>query len=275
MKTEMKLSIWTAYYVEKSPEDAIREIAKCGYRYAELSDEHGAMLLERGDPTEVGRAFGEFAREMGVDIAQGHLFLRVALTEADAVPVLCRWLDLFSAIGIKSAVLHCDTCHPEEMPEEEIYEKNAAALRALVAHIQGREIRICLENLCKRWKSAEELLRLIFMVGEENLGICLDTGHLNLTRASSQGDFIRKAGHFLHALHLADNMGERDDHLIPFTAVGQIDIYEILAALGEVGYEGLCNLEIPGERKEPLPIRAAKLAYVKTCLDYALQSISE
>ena len=70
MKTEMKLSIWTAYYVEKSPEDAIREIAKCGYRYAELSDEHGAMLLERGDPTEVGRAFGEFAREMGVDVAQ-------------------------------------------------------------------------------------------------------------------------------------------------------------------------------------------------------------
>ena len=97
--TEMKLSIWTAYYVELSPEDAIREIAKCGYRYAELSDEHGAMLLERGDPTEVGRAFGAFAREMGVEVSQGHLFLKVALTAPDSVAVLCRWLDLFSAIG--------------------------------------------------------------------------------------------------------------------------------------------------------------------------------
>ena len=271
----MKLSIWTAYYVELSPEDAIREIAKCGYRYAELSDEHGAMLLERGDPTEVGRAFGEFSREMGVTVSQGHLFLKVALTGEDAVPVLCRWLDLFSAIGIKSAVLHCDTRHPDGMPEEEVFRKNAEALRALTAHIKGREIRICLENLCKRWKSAEELLRLIAMVGEENLGICLDTGHLNLTRASSQGDFIRKAGHLLQALHIADNMGVKDDHLIPFTAVGQIDMYEILAALREVGYDGLYNLEIPGERHVPAPIRAAKLAYVKSCLDYAEGSISE
>ena len=273
--TEMKLSIWTAYYVELSPEDAIREIAKCGYRYAELSDEHGAMLLERGDPTEVGRAFGAFAREMGVEVSQGHLFLKVALTAPDSVAVLCRWLDLFSAIGIQSAVLHCDSSFDGSVSEEEIFERNTAALRALTAYIQGRPIKICLENLCKRWRSAEELLRLVDTVGEENLGICLDTGHLNLTKASSQGDFIRAAGRHLQALHIADNMGEADNHLMPYTAVGQINMGEILEALREVGYDKLYNLEISGERHAPLEIRAAKLAFVKTCLDYTQSTLSE
>lgn len=269
----MKLSIWTAYYVEKSPEDAILEIAKCGYRYAELSDEHGAMLLERGDPREVGAAFGAFAREAGVTVSQGHLFLKVALTAPDGVPTLYRWLDLFHAVGIRRAVLHLDGRFPEGTSPEEIHEKNAAALRALVAHMEGWDMKICLENLCKRFYAVEDLLSYVNEIGEEHLALCLDTGHLNLTRASSQGDFVRKAGKHLGALHIADNMGERDNHLMPFLAVGQVDIYDLLGALRDVGYDELYNLEIPGERHEPLPIRAAKLAYVKACFDYALTTL--
>lgn len=36
---------WTSYYMDLSPEDAILEIAKNGYKYAELSDEHAAAPL--------------------------------------------------------------------------------------------------------------------------------------------------------------------------------------------------------------------------------------
>ena len=45
----MKLAIWSNYYHELSPEDAVREFIKNGIYASELSDEHGAMLLDRDD----------------------------------------------------------------------------------------------------------------------------------------------------------------------------------------------------------------------------------
>ena len=52
---DAKLSVWSAYYVEMSPEDAVLELKKHGIVCSELSDEHGLMLLQRGEPKEVGK----------------------------------------------------------------------------------------------------------------------------------------------------------------------------------------------------------------------------
>ena len=278
----MKLSIWSSYYIDLSPEDAILEIAKQGYKYTELSDEHGEMLLQRGDPKTVGAQFGAFAREHGVEIPQGHLYLKVRLcgTQEDSAAVLKNWLDLFAAIGIKNAVLHCDSIHPEGLMESEIRERNKAVLAQLVDHLEGKDFTICLENLTNgsgplsdgNYKYSvhyrvEELLWYIEQLGDEHLGICLDTGHLNLTKACSQGAFIRKAGKHLKALHIADNQGATDQHLMPF-GVGKVDFEDVFSALKEIGYDGIYNLEIPGERHAPLEILGYKLQYIKKCMDY-------
>ena len=106
MKTT--LSVWTAYYVELSPEDAVRELKKHGILSAELSDEHGKMLLDRGDPVETGRQFRAFLAQEGFTMTQGHLWLKVRLCDENAIPVLAQWLRLYEAIGIENGVLHCD-----------------------------------------------------------------------------------------------------------------------------------------------------------------------
>ena len=79
----MKNSMWTSYYMDLSPEGAVEEIARHGWKYAELSDEHGAVLLERGDPQKAGRAFRKAAENAGVRIEQGHLWLQVPLCDPD------------------------------------------------------------------------------------------------------------------------------------------------------------------------------------------------
>ena len=75
----MKLSVWSSYYVDLTPEDALRELKAHGYSYCELSDEHALVLMERGEPAEVGKEFGKFARELGVELLQGHLFLNAKI----------------------------------------------------------------------------------------------------------------------------------------------------------------------------------------------------
>ena len=85
----MKFSVWTSYYVDLSPEEAISELKKHGVSYTELSDEHGLELLERGDDIpETARKFKAFLDEKGFEMSQGHLWLKIALcSEEDAVEI--------------------------------------------------------------------------------------------------------------------------------------------------------------------------------------------
>lgn len=268
----MKLSMWSSYYVDLSPEDAILELAKNNIHYTELSDEHAVMLMERGKPCEVGKAFGEFARQNGVEVLQGHLWLRVALcTDTEnTVKVLCDWLDLFYSIGIKNAVLHCDRVrnNPDLSPEDRV-EENVKVLKRLTSHIEGRDINIALENLTAPGlcSSAEEIIRIIEKVGGNNLSICLDTGHLHLCEVRDQIHFIRTAGKYLQALHLADNDRSTDQHLLPF-GKGTVDFPGVFKALKEIGYDGIYNFEVPYERNAPLEIRGYKLEYLRKMAEY-------
>ncbi len=274
----MKLSVWSSYYWELTPEDALKELSAHKYAYTELSDEHGDQLLHRGDPEKIGAAYKAFADDLGVSMPQGHLWLKVNLCDADedyVVTTLCRWLDLYYACGVKNAVLHCDSrSFPESTVFEEKVERNARVLRRLCRHLGDSDMVICLENLpvpegiTPVVATVDQLKTVIAAVdNDKHLGICLDTGHLNLVAGQSQRDFILKAGKDLRALHIADNEGQRDQHMMPFGR-GSIDFAEVLAACKEIGYDGLYNLEIPGERSAPLPILGYKLDYIRNVFAY-------
>lgn len=276
MKCCEKFSIWSSYDIELSPEDMVLAMERRGLSVCELSDEHAAVLLARGaDPAEIGRAFKAFADVHGVSFPQGHLWLKVRLCseEVDAVAILKQWITLFSAIGIRNAVLHCDGhSFAEGTPKEEIFHANAEKLAKLMPHAKECGVRICLENLRGYFCTAEDLLSVIGRVGapEEVLGICLDTGHLNISDSGmTQEQFINTAGGRLHALHIADNEGKTDQHMMPFGR-GNVDWRSVMRGLAAVGYHDLFNYEIPGERMAPLAVRDAKAEYLKVvtaCLD--------
>ena len=266
-------SIWSAFDVELSPEDMVLELEKRGLRLCELSDEHGDMLLKRGgDPAQIGAAFRAFAAEHGVSFPQGHLWLAVRLcdTTRDVIGILKNWLRLFAAIGIKNAVLHCDSSSfPKGTDAETIIAANAEALKKLTPLAEELRIRICLENLLGVFHDATVLNRVIDLVGSPALGICLDTGHLNIAHHGTQASFILAAGQRLHALHLADNEGATDQHMMPFGR-GNVDFRAVMYALDAVSYDGLINYEIPGERFLPMCLRKAKTDYLRTVTDYLL-----
>ena len=277
MKAE--LSIWSTYYYDLSPEDAVLELLKNGIHACELSDEHGKILLDRSDDVvSTGRAFARFLREQSFSVPQGHLYLYVKIcSDPTASDALYRWIDLYEAIGIRNMVLHCDNLVGTTFSKQEKVEKNIEKLRILAEYVKDKDVTICLENLRPHTpdekelvdRNADDLLYMIERVGSNKFGICLDTGHLNLTD-KNQREFILKAGSKLKALHIADNQGEKDQHLMPFTC-GKVDFCEVVRALREIDYEGLFNLEIPGEWRIPMELRAAKIRYIQSCYDYLMR----
>lgn len=273
----MKTSVWSSYYYDLSPEDALRNFKAHGFDCCEISFEHASVIMERGDIKENGALFGKFARDLGMDISQGHLSYEAKLCKPEGRELLKKQIDLFIAMGVKNAVLHCDSLAwrvGEEISSEQAVEENCLAIKELLEYIKGSDMVICLENLISTdfANSVNGLMYFIERFNSEQLGICLDTGHLNL-RDGDQAAFIRRAGSHIKALHLADNEGQRDQHLMPY-GCGRVDFVSVISEMKRLGYNGIYNLEIPGERQAPLEILGYKLDYVRKMMDY-LDRITE
>jgi sugar phosphate isomerase/epimerase len=269
----MKLSVWSSYYYHLSPEDALKNFKAHGYDYCELSSEHSEALLNRGDAKAVGAEFGKFARELGVTVLQGHLFFwGKRICQKEDRELIKKQIDLFLAIGIKNAVLHCDALvneNGEKAPAGVARVENIKAIGELLEYVSGTDLVICLENLISSpaVNNVDGLMYFIDHFKSKNLGICLDTGHLNLND-KDQVVFIRKAGEHIKALHLADNEGQGDQHLMPY-GKGHVDFVSVIREMKKLDYQGLYNLEIPGETQNvPLEILGHKLDYIQKMMAY-------
>lgn len=274
----MRYSMWSQYLRGSSPEDCVKDFARKGWHYLELSTEHGEMLLARGNEEKTGVSFSNYAKNYGISFPQGHLWLSAdiaAVKQDETVDALKRWLDLYCAANINACVLHCGGGEMDSLvkKDSEIQEARIKALKILCNHIKGSDAFICMENLSRFTTNAEELKTLINAVGSDRLAICLDTGHLHMC-GLSQSDFIEQSGKLLKALHIADNEGKSDQHLMPHGR-GSIDWDNFTAALAKSSYDGVLNFEIPGETHNiPYELLLAKLDYLREIALYISCKIS-
>ena len=131
-------------------------------------------------------------------------------------------------------------------------------LLAKLLPVAKREgVTICLENMPFRrgysLSSPAEIADLVREVNDPALAMCLDTGHANV-RADwqSPAEAMRAYPKEIKALHVHDNGGEHDEHLLP--SCGTIDWADFSAALGEVAFDGVFSLECVPSRKLPEPV---------------------
>ena len=275
-------SMWSSFVMEESPEQMVRTMLQYGYRCTELSDEHSAVLLDRGDPETVGAEFKRFMDEQEFSTPQGHLLLHCDLSvgsakeKADLFETFRKWFALYHALNVKAAVLHPGGLrHGAEYRYGggEVWDNTVANLSGLLQLAEGASFTICLENLPRTYPTDCELEQLIAAVpGGEKLGICLDTGHLALNHGNC-AEFIRRTASRLKALHITDCIdcpdGGKHDHFFPTT--GCIDWRETVRALRSADYHGLFNYEVPRERQASASISRLKLEYSRRLADLLLE----
>lgn len=95
------------------------------------------------------------------------------------------------------------------------------------------------------YTTAEDMLALVRDIGSAHVGLCLDTGHANLSGQDIPA-MIRAFRGNLFTLHLNDNCGagekgREDLHLFP--GEGRILWQPVMQALREISYRGVWNLE--------------------------------
>ena len=274
---KLPISVSTDFFSGLEPEEMVLELKKAGLSHGELGISHGKKLLKRGgDGETLGRQLAQFGKDRDLHFPQGHLDMDLDLCTREGLDGLKTWLDLFHGAGVKAAVLHANGADEESLERQ--LELRSNAIRELVKHIEGTDMVICLENLVSKplIRTVDGILKLIEAAGgSEQLGVCLDIGHLH--RARSLGltemdspEFIGKAGKRLKALHVHDNLGVNDDHLLPFVPNG-LNWKRFVASLEANDYRGLFNFEIHGEAKgTPLEVLRAKLVCARQIGHYLL-----
>ncbi|MDI6884550.1 MAG: sugar phosphate isomerase/epimerase, partial [Hadesarchaea archaeon] len=244
----MKLGLSSLLFVRSSIEDAVRTIAELGSECIEVIYDVPHFMPDH-DPRQLG-GLKELIDSYGLDIAVHGSFW-------DLNPAShCREIREFSLRQAKRSIEACKhlggkilALHPGRaaIPELEWFmrEANQRCLdffEECSAFARESGVKLAIENIGLPYYTCSSLEELGEIVdGREELGITLDIGHA-YRREKAAGienpeqdlaEAIKRLGKKITHVHLHDNHGERDEHLVP--GQGSIDYEQIVSALKAIG----------------------------------------
>lgn len=158
--------------------------------------------------------------------------------------MLLRALEITKMVGGKWAVMHPVTDLTSETGDVEAqieYNKKIFDQELELSAKIG--VGLAFENMCDAGNrrrfgvTADELIALMDSCNSEYVGVCWDVGHAN-RMMDNQVPSILKLGDRIKALHIDDNRGKDDLHVLPFT--GFIPWEDVMHAL----YEGGCKADL-------------------------------
>ena len=113
-------------------------------------------------------------------------------------------------------------------------------------------------------ETLDDSLQMLEGVGSKHLEMMIDTGHANVTArqlGQEPSAYFRKnievLGSHLRHVHLSDNFGDLDAHLLP--GEGDFDFADAYAALKAANYQGYLSAEIMMFAANPVPPMPAEL----------------
>lgn len=243
----MKIGIST-WSISNSTSESLKLISKYGFKFVEfwyyediitLRNEIRDLLSTLN--IKANSMHGPFGKE--IDIAS----LDKSAIER-GIKKLTQALEIAHFYECEILVIH-PSAHQYDNLDEYLKSKQnlIESLEVLCKRASDYNITIALETMTKLKNtyrvgySVEDLLDVITQVGFENLGICIDTGHVNLNGLDVPQEVI-KAGKYLKTLHIDDNLGDKDSHLVP--GEGNIPWDVVIKSLKQINYNGIFMMEI-------------------------------
>jgi sugar phosphate isomerase/epimerase len=267
MELIMRVCVATGWLGEPDPWKAVQGLVNESWTCGDFS--HAERLLEREKPLAAARELKRFADDLGFDFPQAHFAMRLDSAfpsgpeRAKHFDEIHLWCDLFAELGIKAGIIHrrpWPPPPPDGRSPAQIREDSLKGFERMAEFVKGGPTVVCLEN---GPSGSKGVLPVVEAVRGMEMGLCLDTGHLN-RGAERCEDFTRTVGARLKALHIHDNAKQNDDHFFPYGPGATTDWSGFVEALIEDGYQGVWAYESFTEfENKPYEVRLMKLRYAK------------
>lgn len=284
----MKLATTTGDFARYTTNqaEAVRYIREAGFLYL---DYNFHLDYARGNgffgdnPAAHLANMKKAAKEAGVRFVQAHAPMGDPIKEGNTAfsEATARCIEAAAALGIENIVVH--TGYERGLSREETFARNAEFFRPLLSLADRLGITVLAENFNKMcidglyWiDNAADLLAFIEYVNHPRLAAVWDAGHGNMQK-TTQKEAVCLLGNHLRALHVQDNPGDEDVHMMPF--YGTLDLDSLMEGLQSISYKGYFTfesnsmmhrhksrdlpLDAPPLARPPLPLRIAeeKLLY--------------
>ena len=253
----MKLGIESAAYLNRyGLEKGAERMKKHGYDCVDYQDfchteTEFFNLPEREFEKELSRQRA-IINGAGIGVSQAHAPWRCPAMDSTPEERRVRFDQMAKAIrgcayiGAENFVIHAIMPFGTNSPDrpDEMRDINHEFMSGLVdvAREYGNIV-INLENLPFPSLPINHTCQVIDFVKRMNsplFKVCIDTGHSNFCGEAPK-DAVLLAGELLGTLHVHDNMGDRDSHLVP--GKGNIDWQGFADALRRVNFAGTLSFE--------------------------------
>lgn len=253
------IGISTWVYFWRPLAEVLREIAKAGYSYIEIWGDKAHL-----DPTIFPNvsSLKRLLKELHLQSYSLHApFSYVNIASLDdeyrkhSIRIIKKSIELCSKVEGKIVIIHPHSTgmFPDLKDCPQMIHKIEESVRELTFFAKRFGIKIGVENIpyLGGWdfgSKISNLVKLIEKIDSDELGLCLDTGHIFVGRENVDlSRNVLDCGKSLIALHIQDTDGEKDQHWLP--GEGIIDWSKFSEDLGSINYQEIFMLEVSGSQK--------------------------
>jgi L-ribulose-5-phosphate 3-epimerase len=258
-------------------DDALRLVAELGYDGCAITLDHAHLdPFSPGLSAEVER-IGRLARALSLrlGVETGARFLLdprrkheptlISLDDegrARRIDFLSRSISVARDLGAPVVSFWSGTA-PAGVAREACWPRLVAGVEAVARRAEACAVRLGFEPepgmLAER---VDDYRAIRAAVDTDTLGLTLDLGHCLLTESESPEQVVRQVARSLVNVHAEDMRRPVHEHLVFGT--GEMRYEPILAALAEVEYAGLVNVELSRDSHRAPEVASAALRYLKT-----------
>jgi sugar phosphate isomerase/epimerase len=182
-----------------------------------------------------------WGRSGGLLISVAHLDRRARIASMDEIK---RAIEVAECLPFRYLVLHLGV--PGEAYDPRKFDAAFTSIEHLNIFAKERGAEILLENIPSELSSPERILGFL-QYTRLDLKICFDIGHAHMTGGIES--VFRTLHERIAAIHVHDNHGEKDEHLLPFE--GEIDWAQTIRDFRSADVQFPMLFELISERREP------------------------
>ncbi len=274
------IALSTGCFYRHSIFNVLEEIRASGFQAIEVCS--FPKHLDYHQEEDVRRA-GELMRRLGLRPISFHAPFadRIDITAPDeavreaAVAELITACRAAALLGTENIVLHPGPEREGRPPQEEFLQRMyhaAVSLNRVAAHCCETGLQLLLENMLPHllFGQTSDMMYLLGEISTCSVGTCLDTGHARLS--GDLGNVIHKLSGHLKMVHINDNHGDWDAHLIP--GDGSIDWPWLLSELQRYQFRGGLIIEMSARENETVADTLARARQGRDFLTNILEAQS-
>ena len=185
---------------------------------------------------------------LGLQLVQAHAPMGKPISEDNSAFVrdTIASVDACGRMGIPNLVVHAG--YAPGLTVAQTFQKNKEFFMPVLECAEKYGINILIENFNKMTKpdvywtdNARDLLAQIQCVNHPLFHAVWDVGHANLQEMPQDAE-LRLLGNHIRALHIHDNLGDADTHLLPY--FGTLNLDSVMHGLQDIGYNGYFTFDV-------------------------------